>query len=937
MARHVITKTYSRLRGFSTDSKYVRPAEVADIIVNMMRLPDGTFAPRRGYQVIASNRGGLGNGVYEDIDTNQTIPVTIDIDGNLYLKQEGSMTISFSGSNPKEYVTYEIFVDDTQTSDKTECHFDPLSVVNEEALLTDCIDFRMKKMTSHTQAIGTGSTTYTGILLGAPLTPGSIKMTDGTLTIYDTADGGFYGNVGIGVNSINYTTGSYTVTFSGVTAAVTATYLSTLQTQFSQCMGKGYDVSFPYLISSLITQIQAIPGVTVVTTGSIAQPGAFIEIQQETNIPDGKSVTLTWSYWISANRTLASTFSGLAARLTFPDFRIATFAPYEEELYIATGYDPIMKYDGQTIYKAGMPVGVAPGITNLGGGNVDAGVHNWYITYEQIDHTGRIVEGVLSPPSALNLVGASQIQVAVTNLEQGTGWNTNSAVTNGNQIAVNTILVDFPHTLKVGDFAYFIDSSGVEQVRTVTAVTAPSITIDGTPVTIDDDMPISNNLRINIWRTLSGLTIPELVRTVPNNSYATTNNWIDDIADASLGRQYITPIRAPNPPPQVGVVLTFNNQIVYTEDHNDDDFVYYSEPGFPEYVPLATNFFILPSVDDGVTGAGISGSTLIITKNKSLYAISGELATDQFTVTPIAPGSNIGCVSHHTIQPVGGLLYFTHTNGVYALSEQTLYPTDAFGNPVPLSLMIDRVFRETELDAIKRFQLRRAVAISYTQDNQYILFLPSESIVGARGSNDNSKILLYDHQGKNWFIWTRIDASGGFFVIQDNLYFQERRAKSGGSLSVNLCRQHRKYRLIDQVDHVTPIRVTWISSWEDSGQPRVRKKFVHAILLFDDISSLYQSNKPKLCFTTFVDWIEDKTSTSADLMQKVNSTLWSTPPWNWTPWSGYQDTFIIVNLKNGTVAKALKMGIQMNKLNSTFRLQGFQLDIAPDFRRVIAR
>ena len=938
MAKHVITKTYSRLRGFSTDSKYVRPSEVADIIVNMMRLPDGTFAPRRGYQVVASNRGGLGNGVYEDIDTNKTIPVTIDIDGNLYLKEEGSMTISFNGANAREYVTYEIFVDPANTSDIAECHFDPLAVVNEEALLTDCIDFRMKKMTSHIQAIGTGSATYSGVLLGFPLTPGTIKMTDGTLTIFDNSTGGFLGDTGVGVNTINYTTGAYTVTFSGVTGAVTATYLSTLQVQFSQCMGKGYDVSFPYLISSLIPQIQDIPGVSVTTTGSIAQPGAFIEIQQETNIPSGKSVTLTWSYWVSANRTLPSTFAGLAARLTFPDFRIATFAPYEEELYIATGFDPIMKYDGQTIYKAGMPVGSAPGIAQGAGGNVEVGIHNWYITYEQVDHTGRIVEGVLSPATTFDvLTNPSTMSVTVNNLVQGSGWNTNSAVTNGSQVAVNTILVDFPHTLKVGDFAFFIDSSGVEQTRNVTAVTAFSITVDGAPVSIDDDMPISNNLKINIWRTLVGLTTPELVRTVPNNSYAATNVWIDNIADANLGRNYITPIRAPNPPPQVGVVLTFNNQIVYTEDHADDDFVYYSEPGFPEYVPLATNFFILPSVDDGVTGAGISGSTLIITKNKSLYAISGELATDQFTVTPIAPGSNIGCVSHHTISPVGGLLYFTHTNGVYALSEQTLYPTDAFGNPVPLSLMIDRVFRESELDAIKRFQLRRAIAINYTQDNQYILFLPSEAIAGARGSNDNSKILLYDHQGKNWFIWTRIDASGGFFIIEDNLYFQERRAKSGGSLSVNLCRQHRKYRLIDQVDHVTPIRVTWISSWEDTGQPRVRKKFIHAILLFDDISTLYQSNRPKLCFTSFVDWIEEQVSTSTDLMQKVNSSKWSIPPWNWTPWSGYQDSFIVVNLKNGTVAKAMKIGLQMNKLNSTFRLQGFQLDIAPDFRRVIAR
>jgi hypothetical protein len=937
LTKHVITRTYSRLRGFSTDSKYIRPAEVADIIVNMMRLPDGTFSPRRGYQVIASDKGGLGNSVYEDFNDQVTKKVTIDLDGNLYILQNGSMEISFLGSTPEEYVSYEIYVDDSTVSDTADCDFDPLSVINEEALVNDSINFRMKKLTSHSLAIGTGSASYVGILTGFPITPGSIKFTDGTLTIYDDSNGGFYGNVGVGTNSINYTTGSYSITFSGVTTPVTATYNSTLQVEFDQRMGKGYDTSSPYLISSLITQIAAIPGVTVTTIGSTLQPGAFIDVQQETNIPSGNSVTLTWNYWKSANRTLPSTFAGLAAQINSDNFRIATFAPYEEELYIGTGFDPIMKYDGQTIYKAGMPEGEAPSLSNLGAGNVDIGTHSWYITYEQLDNTGRIVEGVLSLPATLILAGASEIQVTVTNLLQGSGWNTNAAITNGNQVGVNTIQVNLGHTLQDLDFAFFIDSAGNEVTRKILSTTVSSITIEGAPVSIDNGMPISNNLKINIWRTGAGLDIPNLVRTVPNNSYAATSNWIDNIDDAGLGREYITPTRAPNPPPVTGVLLAYNSQIVYTEYSIDNDFVWYSEPGFPEYVPTATNFFILPSVDDGVTGAGISGSTLIITKNRSLYAISGELATDQFIVTPIAPGSNIGCVSHHTICPVGSLLYFTHTNGVYALSEQTLYPTDAFGNPVALSLMIDRVFRETELDSNKRFQFRRAIAISYTKDNQYILFLPSEKLVGARGANDNSQILLYDTQGKNWFIWTRINAAGGFFIVDDDLYFQERRLKSGGSLSVNLCKQHRKYRLIDQVDHITPIRVTWISSWEDTGQPRVRKKFCHAILLFDDISTVYQVNLPKLCFKTYLDWIEDKFDTSTDLMQKINASQWSVSPWNWSPWSGYQDSFIIVNLKKGTVAKAMKIALQMNKLNTTFRLQGFQLDISPDFRRVIAR
>ena len=155
------------------------------------------------------------------------------------------MTIAFTGTDSKEYLTYEIFVDGNNTSDTAECGFDPLAIINEEALITDCIDFRMKKVSSLSQAIGTGSATYAGVLAGFPFSPCSVKFTDGTLTLFDNGEGGFFGNTGVGTNSINYDTGVFSITFSGVTSPVTATYQTTLQVEFSQCMGKGFDVSSP--------------------------------------------------------------------------------------------------------------------------------------------------------------------------------------------------------------------------------------------------------------------------------------------------------------------------------------------------------------------------------------------------------------------------------------------------------------------------------------------------------------------------------------------------------------------------------------------------------------------------------------------------------------------------------------------------------------------
>ncbi len=962
MTVHTITKDYQQLKGFSTDSIFKRPAYVCELDVNMQRLPDGTFAPRRGFQAQTSEIGGLGVGLFQNQVNQQTEDICISSDGNLYKKIHGTLTISFTGAARQEYVAYEIYVDPLVSSDTQSNRFDPYSVIAQAALVTDSINFKFGKVSAFSGvAIGTGSATYAGVLAGAPLQPGSITMTDGTLTIRDdpsgsdTANGTFIGDVGIGTNVINYTTGAYTVTFSGVTTPVTASYLSALITQFNVAMGKGYGVGAPYLISALVTQLNAVAGVTATTTGQTNHPGAFLEVSEITNIPDGLAVTLDFYYWESANRTLAVTFPGLLASVTTDAYRNATFAAFQEVIYIGNPFDPVQKYDGQTVYRAGMPNGVAPVAVDVASaGGVDAGDHTYYITYQQIDATGRLVEGVISDGDTVN-VTMGTVNVIVNNLLQGSGWNTNAAIIDGPQGPTNTIGVLIGHTMQPGDTAFFIDAADVPQTRLITAITALSITIDGAPVTVTNapgwKSAISNNLKINIYRTKLGGTEPFFVFAIPNNSYAATTTYVDVAADATLTQQYIFPSNRHDPPPQTGVVFAFKNIMIYTVDPLNDDFVWYSDPDQPEYVdqlqnPLnEPNRFIVPCNSDDIVGVGVAGSTLVIFKNLSIYAISGEITTEQFTVIAVAQGSNIGCVAHATIVSIGGLLYFLHTNGVYSMSESNIFPTDDFGTPIPLSIPIDKFFRENTSsgDIGRPFVLERAVAVNYNKDQQYILFLPAETPVGGpvnvnpRVANDNSRILCYDYAGKNWFEWTNINAAGGMYVNEDDLYWQERRLSQTGGITSNTYKQHRKYRLIDQADHVAPIRVTWVSSWEDYGQPRVRKKFVRAALLFDNISSRYQTNIPAIFFFSSLDWNAGIVDTETIITTQIQGRLWSISDWDWTEWSGYQDTFAIVPLRNGTVTKSIQIGMQMNQLNTSFSLQGFQIEIARDFRTVIAR
>ena len=1016
MAKKVLTKTYSQLRGFSTDSKYVRPAPVADIAVNINRLPDGTMAPRRGYQVKADDIGGYGTAVYEDIPNGDTYPVAISKDGNLYKILDGTLTIAFSGSSANEYITYEIYVDESNTSDTTECDFNPYGVVLDSALVTDSINFRLNKVTDYTgEAIGTGSDTYSGTLANFPIAPGSLIMTDGTYTIYDDGNGGFTGDIGAGTNTINYTSGAYAVNFSASTGAVTASYFTPLTEILDIALGKGYNESTPYLITDLKAALNAVSGVTATTTGDTDQPAAFLPLTEETNIANGLSKTLNYFYSVAVNRTANPTFSGMVANVSDDDFQIPTLAPYRELMFIGTEYDEVHKFDGQTVYRAGMPKSERLTNAGLASGNVDTGTHLYYATYEQVDNQGNIVEGVLSDALTVTLGSAQQVTIAAETLQQGSGWNTNcaiavgdqtgvstinvddgsggthsiragdtayfledpAAIVDGAQAAVNEIDVDAGHTIYVGNLVYFLDSNNSEKrIRNVIATTSTTITIDGDPVdvadnaeistyrerlvdsvtsstitlaaatdplatdtvSIKDNSTISNNLRINIYRTAAGETTPQLLAAIPNDSYNTDEFYVDDTTDADLDllEDYATPERLHNPPPKTAIVFAYDNLMIYTKDPNNDDYVWFSEPDEPEYVSEATNNFIVPSNDDDVTGVGAAGSSLIIFKNRSIYSVSGELATSQFDVNPVGTGSNIGCVSHHSIQSVGGLLYFLHTNGVFSMSENQFFPTDDFGNPVAISTVIDTRFREEPSQEDRKFVFKRATAINYTKDNQYLLFLPAEDSTGAKASNENGRIFCFDYQKKNWFEWTRINAAGDWFVRNDDLYWFSRAYKNDTTSSM-LYKQLRNYTLIDQVDHVTPIRVTWQSSWEDLGQPRVRKKFARCALLFDDLKAQFLENTPTLCFQSFTDWIEDRPKTQANLMQKIESTQWSNNQWSYLDWSGYQDSFIVVNMMNSSVAKAVKIQLQLNKINSTFKLQGFQYEASIDFRSTFAR
>lgn len=1170
---HVITKEIGNLRGFSTDSSYIRPANVADQALNLQRSPDGTLQIRRGYQCQIAEIGGMGVGTFDDPAVDVVNTVTVGTDGNLYKKVDKQLFLHYNGQ---------------VTGDVTNVTNPSGTLVQVESVghgLETGAQLLFRDVGGATQLNNPGSTyginyftitvvdadnfTLDGILYSTltPYTSGgiwSIYFADSRyLTLSIAVDPLFIDTItdqSINCNIISnregqivanqtltntlvlqfghsFAVGNIAQFFDSNGVAVQRNVTSTAPTSINIdgapvsvrggtyvnqflpfAFGKGFDVTAPISIQSFIDTASSVSnginGLTFAINGDSSYPAAFIQILEATLIPSNTIYTLDYWYWEMVNSTVSPPLPGSANPIyqNSKEFENASMAAYDDVIYIANGWDYPQKFDGQTVYRAGLPIGVRPlnsdNTTFQSKPFVTGNKYQYATTYEQVDARGHVLEGEISEVNNITVAAANAaINVTVTNLQStvGNNWNTdfakatggtatvygpdengyyydlvavtpgftlkigdsayygdttagvisgaatgitipvnaghaivpgdtiyffdssgstlehqrtvvsttsisvtvnnepvsvsgalpnilvyktslvlgNVAIVTSNETGVNVIPVDAGHTIVAGvDVVEFVDAQSNVQRRNVTAVTATTITIDGIPVnvtagrliasinqrtdavnlrrlnpngaTLAANAPISNNLRINIYRTMQGQIFGTngelfLVASIPNDGSGTgTQVYIDGIPDTELGAQFDDPDQPPNPPPISKYLKAFGVQMFYAggergNPENSDRVFFSGVSGLspnPEVVPLATNLFNVPNVDDDITGIGVSGSTLITTKNSSLWAATGNFLSGQIEVVQIAPGTNIGCVAHATIASVGTLMYFTHTNGVYAITENQLFPTDAFGNPIPISLSIDLIFRQTNYLPWTKYVLKRAVACNYTKENQYLLFLPCEDTqTTIRTANQFSVVLAYDYQNKDWFKWDNMNCAGGIFVIEDDLYFQERRYSGVDGNAANLYKQHRFYRLVDHADHAGSQNVAWTSSWEDLGQPEVRKKFCRCILLMDRVSELLQYNNPIMTFSSYLNRLPNLQNTIANITQVDNTRNagWGTSAWGWNYWGGYQDSFINVNLKQGTVAKSIQVGFTMKGINMDIRLAGFQLEVIPENRRTVLR
>lgn len=648
------------------------------------------------------------------------------------------------------------------------------------------------------------------------------------------------------------TSGSITITYSGAETDVYATLQPELDgsdyvfmfrlvagstTALEQSLGTGVNEASPYLISDLVTDIDALADFACVGTGDTSIPAGCLP-----NVADsiGAGLVISFNSWEQVYCPTSTPFADFQATLDTDNFIQASILEHANRVLIATGHTELFKYDAVSCYRAGMPAATTyAAVIAAGGALVQPETYDCFITYEQVDAQGNVVEGDASNVvSVTSSLGNQQITHTIPCIQPSSGFLTSCAMANnGGTETGTTLTVDNgaggDHTLQVGQTAFFRDNGGTLHEREITARTSTSITIAGAAVTIANNEPISANLRINLWRNRSGGNLPYLVRTFANNSLAASISYTDNVADGSLLEDYVAPIEGHAlPPANLKYLAVFQNLVIGLRGN---EIVDYSDLDGPEYWNL--NYEILSKTNDPTTGVGATKEMLCVFKDTEIHALQGDLGSSNYRQEVLADA--IGCAAHASIALMDDALWFySATHGVQRIIGS--------GRPEDMSFRVFPIFTQEPVIESDAFVHKRAVALAVPRLQQIWFFLPVESsflptsssrvfMADTRSQFDYDRD--YDEDGRlvaqfpkiSWFPWSGINLAGGA-TIYDNepVWIPHNYGDVVLATEYHLMTRHKGTESGHFADQAQPYSSLYDLGYIDLNQPLVLKKWLRA-------------------------------------------------------------------------------------------------------------
>lgn len=302
-----------------------------------------------------------------------------------------------------------------------------------------------------------------------------------------------------------------------------------------------------------------------------------------------------------------------------------------------------------------------------------------------------------------------------------------------------------------------------------------------------------------------------------------------------------------------------------------------------------THYVTLPSQDTEITGiAELFGNLYVFTPNE-IHQISG-ITFDDFQ--RIKTSSNVGTISHWSIQNIENNLVFLSSKGI------------AVFDGVRSTHISDKI--QTTLNNLATSRNIYAQSAHYKKRNQYWLSLTNS------GGSTHDRVLVYDYVNKAWTIFVGINA---------NCFINTRRSDYTERL------YHGDYAglvyLNDSTDNDngTAIDGYWKSKAIDLETGKV-KSFRHILILAN------QEGSYNLAIDYEVDFGGKGGSTSMNLSLSGSSSDWGTMTWGTDNWGG---NTVVDTRKNfvPSVGRYIRIKFRTNSTNTPFTVLGFELFAQP--------
>lgn len=602
-------------------------------------------------------------------------------------------------------------------------------------------------------------------------------------------------------------------------------------------IGKGMnEVSF-ITLANLKTAIDAVTNFAATITGATTGPAAFLPTLYREAFDSVTPLDIPFNTSDAVRKPVGAVdcFAAHYGARHLTSHRLATFLNHKQVIYIASETSLLQKYDGVSVYNAGVQKGAASVAGQATGGAITA-TWRYRIRLSHTDAKLNYNPGSLTTFLPVTISAKTGVDVTVTVPQTNSGYATDYAKVNGAQVGVTTITVDSGHSLQIGDLIWILDrsvSAVLATQRTVTNRTNTTVTISGAAVNVSDDDIISNGGLVEIYRTKNNGALLYTIAKLPLNPASATQVFSDTTVDASVGALFTAPTRQPDPPPIGGVIVSHQGVPVITRIPAYPNRIYYADASNQEGFPEATNYEDLYSLAGGViTALGPNIAGMEVYYDSSTYRLLGSLGQQlEFRQVSLA----VGCVHQHCWKQLD-------SSQMVWISRQGPRQMGPGGYPQKIGNNIDSLFREMRFGS-EKFVLERSMVLDNPIEGLCYFFLNAESKDGSGNvyTNNYAQTWVLDHQLNDyrWIgPWTNMNMGGGALVLDGKLCFLERRFETETATIVgDLVEQMKRQDLFDYIDHYQQPVWEWRPSFESGGDKYLKKFFQYLRVYSSDLQA----------------------------------------------------------------------------------------------------